>query len=201
MGLADRDYMKNRDRDKNNWSTAQRASPRRSSGTQKPNRKPKQKQKTLVTLVLWVAVLLVGTAGAKWFLDERQSQPFPPTGEVAWYVGPTQGPTAPLTIQAPAAGNANFVVLLDQWASKAPVAMIPVRAGEVAQLRVPLGQYRMTLIKGRDWQGSGKLFRHTLSSKEVVHPMDFVMVGDRFSGHTIQLETPTGNLETAPSRR
>lgn len=191
MGIYDRDYMRNRGRDAVRSSTTSRP------GT----RSPSKTSSTVKGVLLWLAVIVFVTYGFKWLLDGRTSQAFPATGEVAWYVDPRQGPTAPLTIQAPAKSDANFVVLLDHWTSKSPVAMVPVRSGEVARLQVPLGQYRITLVKGTGWQGSERLFGRNLSSREVVHPLNFAMVGNQITGHVIQLETPAGNLETRPSWR
>jgi hypothetical protein len=65
---------------------------------------------------------------------------------------------------------------------------------------MPLGLYRMTIVKGMSWQGPGKLFRFNTEAKEVVHPVDFARVGNRLMGHSIRLETLMGNLETRPTR-
>ena len=149
----------------------------------------------------WVVIFLVVLAGARKLLDPKDDLPFPATAEVSWYVAPAQGPTAPLTLHAPKDTEAQFVVLLDDWATKQPVAMIPLRARETARLHVPFGRYRLVMIKGQGWQGSSKLFRRVISSREAVYPLDFTRVGNRSSGHIIELETVSGNLETRPSTR
>jgi hypothetical protein len=105
-----------------------------------------------------------------------------------------------LTLQAPVEGKRNFVVRLDDWATGAPVVMIPVRAGESAVTLMPLGRYRMTISKGITWRGMGRQFGIGGETREVVDPVEFYAQGSRIMGQRIALEVPfKGNLETRPS--
>ena len=150
-------------------------------------------------LVIGVAMLLVFLV-VRYLLEFRRTLPFPATGDVHWYIGTEQPRVARLTLRARPSSTRYSVVLLDDWATGAPVAMIPVRAGETAVTLVPLGRYRMTIAKGTDWQGPGRLFGVGGSNRVVVDPMAFYRRGNQVIGHEIDLEVPAaGNLETAPA--
>jgi hypothetical protein len=149
--------------------------------------------------IVWSVLIVVGVVVVKLLLEVKRSLPFPQTGAVHWYVGRAEGPMAPLTLKAPAMSKQNFVVKFDTWEGKQPVAMIPVRGGESAVLQMPLGVYRMTIIKGSAWQGPDRLFSFMPDARESVHPVTFHRVGNTFTGHVIQLQTLTGNMETRPS--
>lgn len=186
MGMEDRDYY---------WEDRARrekagASPLRAVLRNRGSRSP---------WLFWIVVILVGTLLSMVALGVRQRQPFPPTGLVLWYIPEPTGPTAPLSLQAPM-GNANFVVKFDAWETGAPVAMMPIRAGELSRIQMPLGRYRMTIIKGLFWRGPGKLFQITTDSRQAVDPVEFFRVGNTYNGQTIQLETLAGNMDTRPTR-
>ncbi|MBZ8142797.1 hypothetical protein CLD22_23240 [Rubrivivax gelatinosus] len=149
--------------------------------------------------LLWLALLALGTAGAAAWLKLRQGQPFPPTGTVHWYVALPDVPMAPLTLQAPA-GRSHYTVRLDDWVSGAPLALIPVRAGETARLQVPLGRYRVTVAKGLAWQGVDASFGYRSRHQQSTQPLEFYRIGNQTFGHTITLETLAGNLPMAPAR-
>lgn len=188
MGLSDRDYYREHHK-------RQTASPSRTTA------RSLRKAQSWPSWLVWAVLIVAGTTGIKWVLDARQSKPFPASGQVHWYIDHPSGPLAPFTIKAPNNSDANFVVQLDQWDARTPVAMIPVRGGEAAQVQVPLGRYRMTIAKGTRWKGPGKLFATTEYSKEAVHPLEFFRVDNQINGHTIQLETFNGNIETVPKWR
>lgn len=149
---------------------------------------------------LWCSLLVLGLLIAFMVEGARRQQPFPPAGTVHWLDGPTTGPTAALTLEAPYSGAANFAIRLDHWETRKAVALVPIRAGSTTSLQMPLGRYRMTIVKGLMWQGPGKLFHITTDAREVVEPLEFTRVGNNFSGHTIQLETLGGNMETRRAR-
>ena len=153
-----------------------------------------------------VAILVVGllmVAAREFFGPNlRSSSPFPETGTVHWYTTPAEPARATFSVGAPAKSNLQYVVRLDDWASGKPVLLVPVRAGETARVEVPLGRYRATIIKGRNWQGPGRYFGTDSQIIETVHPVEFYRVGNTVTGFSIQLDSgPTGNLETQPARR
>lgn len=152
-----------------------------------------------------VAVLVVGfmMLGTREFLGPRlrSSSPFPETGAVHWYTTPAETVRAHFAVGAPAKSSLQYVVRLDDWASGRPILMVPVRAGETARVEVPLGRYRATIIKGRNWQGPGRYFATDLHSSETVHPVEFYRVGNTVTGFSMQLDSgTTGNLQTQPAR-
>lgn len=149
---------------------------------------------------LWCSLLVLGLLIAFLFEGARRQQPFPPAGTVHWLVAPTTGPTAALTLEAPYSGPASFAVRLDHWETRAAVALVPIRSGSTTSLQMPLGRYRMTIVKGLMWQGPGKLFHITTDAREALEPIEFTRVGDTINGHRIQLETLGGNMETRRAR-
>lgn len=150
-------------------------------------------------LVVGIVILLVFLA-VKYVLTQRASVPFPASGDVHWYVNDSQPRVANLTLRArPSSSSKYFAVRLDDWASGAPVAMIPVRQGESSVTLLPLGRYRMTIAKGSVWMGPDKQFGMTGERKVVTHPLEFYRRGSQVFGHAIDLEVPfVGNLDTAP---
>jgi hypothetical protein len=150
-------------------------------------------------LVVGIVILLVFLA-VKYLLAHRHSVPFPATGDVHWYVGNERPRVARLTLRArESSTHRYFAVTLEDWATRAPVAMIPVRAGESSVTLLPLGRYRMTIAKGSVWMGPDRRFGVTGDSKVVVHPVEFYQRGNQTFGHAIDLEVPfVGNLEMAP---
>jgi len=151
-------------------------------------------------LIVGIVIMLVFLA-VKYLLAHRDSRPFPTTGDVHWYVSDAQPRVAKLTLRARNSSSSRyFAVWLDDWASGAPVAMIPVRAGETSVTLMPLGRYRMTIAKGSTWLGPERRFGMTGDSKVAVHPMEFYRRGNQVFGHAIDLEVPfVGNLETTPT--
>lgn len=112
------------------------------------------------------------------------------------------GGTARLTIKAPPNSVENYAVRLTEWESRRPIVLVPVRAGETSNTDVPLGRYRITIIKGRQWQGSERLFGRSSDVRETIEPMEFYRTGNTIMGHTIQLDsTPNGNMPMRPAER
>jgi hypothetical protein len=161
---------------------------------------PTRRRWSLPAWAIWLVIALVVFALARWLVEVRRSVPFPSTGAVQWYVDTTNRPTARLTVQTPPSSPLNFVVRLDQWEGSAPVAMIPVRGGESASVAVPLGRYRVTVIKGKGWQGPERLFGMLTNAQEGVHPLEFYRTGNTVMGHTLHVERLNGNMETRRAR-
>lgn len=185
MGIQDRDYWRERSRATPSPFAALRATWR---GTP--------------AWVIWIVVIFFGTIGVKFAIDLRTNAvPFPPTGQAHWYIDHPAEPLAALTIVAPRTPSSQFVVRLDHWESRQPIVLIPVRGNETAKVSVPLGLYRVTIVKGSLWRGPAKLFGSLDSeAKEAVQPLSFHKIGNTITGHVIKLETLTGNMETKPSR-
>jgi len=181
VGIYDRDYWK--DRGETRRSATARKGP---STSWRP-------------WLLWFGILVSGALAARLLLDVQRAPPFPLTGQVHWYVAEPDAPTAPLTLLAPPNSRTNFVVRFDRWEDGRPVAIVPIRAGEEASVQMPLGRYRMTILKGYLWQGSAGLFRFTTDARQVLEPVDFYRVGNQINGRRIQLETFGGNMPTGPA--
>lgn len=186
MGLSERDYM--RDRNKERSKAQYRASVSNNRWGQ---------YKTALVVIGAVALMYYL---AKNFLDSKVDVPFPTTGEVLWYVPVQEKQGAPLTISAPVDGTRNFAVRLTDWANGGLVAIVPVRGGETAQLQVPLGQYQITIASGKRWQGPERMFGMTGELRKAVAPLHFYKVGNQTHGQRIDLAGRLdGNLETRPA--
>ena len=111
MGLADRDYMRER----------------RNRGTLhslRTNSLP-----SWLKAFVWVAVLGLLFVGFKYFLEREKAQPFPPTGAARWYIQTGGQATAPLTIKAPIRSGLHHVVRLDEWLARAQATTGGARLG------------------------------------------------------------------------
>ena len=191
MGLIDRDYMHERHKRSKatfSWNTNSISN------------------KALKGISHWkIAVIFLAILGALFFgfkhrLKSKYMVPFPPTGAVQWYRSISPDQTAALTISAPANKQEHFIVRLDDWESKAPVALIPIRSGERISTEVPFGRYRLTIASGKVWQGSEKLFGTSGEVKVAVSPFEFYKVGNQTMGHQIDLTNRlNGNLQTRPA--
>lgn len=189
MGIYDRDYMR-------------RGTGRRDADA--ANRV--QRQPDWVRLAsIAVAVIAIGAALmllARELSDKSKPVPFPQTGALHWYTVPSEPARAAFTVQAPENSRLNFVVRLDDWATRKPVVLIPIRPGETAKADVPLGRYRVTVIKGSDWRGPGKYFRSESQAQESVHPLEFFRVGNSTTGHWMRIEREGGErMEMQPAAR
>lgn len=150
-------------------------------------------------LAYWTVGALVLLIAVKYFIERRSTVPFPETGDVQWYSPAIQPRIARLTLRAPFRSAKSFVVRLSDWATGAPLALIPVRAGETAVTLVPLGRYRMTISKGSLWMGSARMFGVMGESREVVDPVEFYQRANQIFGVEIELEQPfAGNMATQP---
>ena len=192
MGIQDRDYMR---RD----GPEQRSGGERGRSTASRQRGSATDRRWLTQLMYWIFGALVLFVAAKYFIERRGSVPFPETGDVQWYSPQTQPRIARLTLRAPTGAAKSFVVRLSDWATGAPLAMIPVRAGETAVTLMPLGRYRMTISKGNLWMGSARMFGVLGESHEIVDPVEFYQRANQIFGVEIELERPfAGNMATQP---
>lgn len=189
MGLIDRDYMNNRD-----------SKPRRTGGRNVASRR-RGSMSVFQRSMAWLIVILVVYITAKFLMEKKHAKPFPESGTVQWYTIFQSPKIAMLTLTAPAHSKRNFAVLLDDWATASPVALIHVRGGESSVTLMPLGRYRMTVAKGSTWLGSGRLFGIGGEIQEAVDPIEFHQAGNQITGHRIELETIGGNMEMQPGHR
>ena len=99
---------------------------------------------------------------------------FPQTGDVRWFIATRNEPggLAALTIVGSRDIGKNIIVRLDTWDSHTPVAMIPIRGGETANLQVPLGRYRFTYSVNPAWHEGAKIFG---DAQEALDPLVFYL--------------------------
>lgn len=179
MGIQDRDYY---------WERHANPAPRA---------RRNQRSTTRQALV-WIAAMLLTTLAVKVALISRHLQPFPPAGTVHWYIDPPHGTstTARLTLKAPANQRlTHFAVLLHHWDTHQPVALIPMPTGAIVTVPMPLGRYRLTVVKGMLWQGPEKLFAYETYANESLQPVALFREGPRIVGSEIELERMVGNME------
>ena len=184
MGLMDRDYM-HRERPR----SGHRLSPNPSNGSPWKG--------TLWQIAGWGVLICIvfavikalpfgrfgnGAGMTSGLLASRQVMPFPASGDAIWYVAQTQPAVAPLTLAAPMGTDRNFVVRLDDWETRAPQVLIPIRAGETSVTLLPLGRYRLKIASGTNWQGTDRLFGPQSQVKEAVYPVDFTRQGNQTMG-------------------
>lgn len=165
MGIDDRDYMCDRDRESS--LAARRFS---ESEHQKKRQEETLKRRfasylgspgaATVLKTRWKHVILISLVTAigvaMWmqlpvisyrFLSRQDSPQFPITGAVRWFIPAAingSNGVVSLSITGLVSGGQNIVVRLDTWEARKPIAMIPIRSGETATLQVPFGRYRIT---------------------------------------------------------
>jgi hypothetical protein len=213
MSLDDRDYMRNRrfsmsEREKQRQIDSQKARFTRYTNATKVLGAPRVNwRKVIFWSVCFLVVIGVMkklpeitsaiTTHGFWF--SQQDTPFPRTGEVRWFipVSKTQSNTAHLAITGLRKIGQNSTVKLDDWATHAPIAMIPIRGGETATLNVPLGRYRVMFSSNASWQGEIKMGGGV---QEAVDPLEFYQTGNQVVGRTIDLNGRlNGNMKTKPA--
>ncbi len=188
MGLDDRDYMRR---------PAQNGRVARNAKTAFP-----WKQFVIAAIVVPAcAAILHRLPEIQGHWAARYSnEPFPHTGAIRWYVPTSQlgvNATAPLTITGLTNANHHMAVELSNWETHAPIAIIAVRAGETANLQVPLGRYRLRYASSASWQGSAQLQGNI---QEALEPMDFYRENQQIMGRHIDLNGRIdGNLKTRPT--
>lgn len=153
----------------------------------------------LIALVLGVGAALLTRLPqlSSRLLSGHETVRFPATGAVRWFIPAAvnrTGDVAPLTITGLVGVGQNLVVRLDSWEARTPIAMIPVRGGEIAALQVPVGRYRISYAPDATWQGEFKLLGET---QEGVEPLVFYRTENQVMGHRIDLNGRiNGNLKT-----
>jgi hypothetical protein len=204
MGLDGRDYMRDR-----NWNR----------GTNGPSRKGKllvypAPHSFLKKLFVFAAAILVLTSFFKHFLPDQitskwkavfqsssQVAPLPPTGNVTLY---QLGQSAPavasfkVTAKPSRAGISHLVKLVDVGSGQ-PVLSVFVRSGESADLKVPLGSYKINIATGEQWYGETKLFGKKMVVEQGMRPLVFYAEQNSIMGQTLTLDNVIdGNYPTRP---
>ena len=118
----------------------------------------------------------------------------PPNGAIALYQ--TSPGVAPFTVVA--APGAHYVVKLEDAETGAGVLMMFVHAGQKAQTKVPLGNYKLKYATGTTWYGEQRLFGASTFYQQADRTLAFVRNPTGYSGHIIQLARQiNGNLPTS----
>lgn len=181
MGLLDREYMHERHRrgdsriaSKRSWSKSR---------------------------VVWCTVSVCAALylAVKYLVLPASVRPFPPHGQVMWYVNTPDATGAPLTIKAPARGDQLHAVRINEAGTGRLIGLVPLRVGQVVSINVPLGAYEFVFASGQSWQGPEKLFGFTGKKTKTAEPLHFYKTGNQTVGHTIDLtQRVDGNLPTRP---
>lgn len=101
---------------------------------------------------------------------------------------------APLKIDMPHTDLAYFLKLMNPTTGEAIMTMM-ARGGEVLQVDVPLGTYRLRYAYGPVWFGEENKFGEDTRATEADADLTFSIVGDYASGHEIELvQQLNGNL-------
>lgn len=202
MGIDDRDYMRERYRQRANRTRWNEGRGRIEAAWLDPRHQRYRRQPSAAAIavrfalpVLSLLLILIPFYGDAqrhgWIPDLEPAQPFPESGSVT-VAGNVTGLVARshLTI---AAADANAVVQLVDPDTNTHALSIYVAANDRVSLPVPAGTYRVRLIEGRKWHGAKRYFGPNTSYETVAGLMDFTPA----AGRIIDLHRrPGGNLET-----
>jgi hypothetical protein len=192
MGLADRDYMKDRrgelpanvDSGAGSWTTHGAAPV---SGSMR-------------AVLSFAAVFIVAVFAIYLLAPERPSfggkpLPFPANGVVAYPAGAASRATAQSFQLLDAAGDGNDrVVRFRDPADNALVAELYLRSGKQAQVWLRPGPYRIHIMQGRNWLGPDVHFgRDSMAYDHGAH-----VVGGAFAGIRLLGESVVGNAQPIP---
>lgn len=207
MGIDDRDYMRERYRQRANrtrWNEGRRPIEAAWLDPRHPINQRHRRQGPVATaavrLVLPLLSLLLilipfyGDVQRRgWIPDLEPAQSFPASGSVTVarnVIGLVE--RSQLTI---AAADANAVVQLVDPDTNAHALSIYIAANDRVTLPVPAGTYRVRLIEGKKWHGTKRYFGPNTSYETVAGLMDFTPA----EGRIIDLHRrPDGNLKTQP---
>jgi hypothetical protein len=206
MGMADRDYM--RDRDNSARTNGQ-------GRTGKPVVQPARSgffHRVFVFVIIMVALTSAlhwrGNAPFPNFISLIHSKnppaALPQTGDLTLYpLGQRSLPVADFTITAtPSATDVNHLVKLVDNLSGAPILSVFIRNGETATVKVPVGTYRVNIAEGSQWYGETKLFGRDMHVDQGLSTLDFSASANSVTGHTLTLKgAVNGNFPTHPLDR
>ena len=203
MGLADRDYMRQR-------------------GKKRPVHTARFYGKTigqsaifsfLKRVFIFIGIIVVLT----WVVDQAIKAPYsswksifpskapaialPETGNTTLYQLGLHSPAIAQfeVVSHPSHSENHHLVKLVDTASGRPVLSVFVRSGEIATMKVPLGTYKVNIAQGKDWQGETNLFGRNMLVKQGLTPLKFYAKQNSITGHILKLEdTVSGNYPTRP---
>jgi len=121
-------------------------------------------------------------------------QPLPPNGSLR---RETKGAAiAPFKIMT--SGDSHYMVKLEESGTSKTVLTVFVRAGQNAEIKVPLGSYAVKYASGRKWYGYKDRFGPDTVYSKADQNFQFSQNGNRISGYSITLyPVPGGNLSTS----
>jgi len=205
MGLDDRDYMRERYRDRAKKTPTGRMegawfdSVNRGFDYQRSrywslrgNAGGTLRWLPFALSLLLIAIPFLGEAQrAGWLPDGAAAMPFPESGSVTVENGVTRKRISSfLTIET---ADANAVVPLFDPASGRHIISVSVSKNDRIRVPVPQGTFRMRLIEGQKWHGPAHFFGSNTSYETVAELMSF----EPRTGHIIDLHRrPDGNLKT-----
>ena len=105
---------------------------------------------------------------------------------------------APFKIKVPYGAN-NYLVKLEDWDSGRKIMAFFVNGRSISHaLDVPTGTFRLKYASGQTWYGEKDLFGPNTSYNQANSRMTFEILGNRVSGHTVELiKQIGGNLRTS----
>ena len=140
-----------------------------------------------------------GTAAIQ---DSPQTEPLelPETGLINTF----EDGVAPFQVSVPH-GDSHYYVKIEsgfgrsvvEFSSSDEVVTLFVRAGETAEIEVPLGRYVLKYAEGTQWYGVDKLFGDSTAYYRADVVFAFYFDGEYYAGHTVELiPQASGNLDT-----
>ena len=204
MGIDDRDYMRERYRQRANRTRWNEGRGRIEAAWLDPSHQRYRRQPSAAAIavrfalpVLSLLLILIPFYGDAqrhgWIPDLEPAQPFPESGSVT-LAGKVPGRVARSHLTL-AAADANAVEQLVDPDTNTHALSIYVAANDRVSLPVPAGTYRVRLIEGRKWHGAKRYFGPNTSYETVAGLMDFTPA----AGRIIDLHRrPGGNLKTQP---
>ncbi|MBV9081806.1 MAG: J domain-containing protein [Acidobacteriaceae bacterium] len=127
--------------------------------------------------------------------------PLPPTGEIETQRAIHRHATlAPLKVVT-AAGGPNYYVKIVDWETHMPALVFFIRSGEVATVKMPVGDYELRYAAGAKWYGEEYLFGPTTKYAKIDQPLRIDLERDdtdseSVTAYTIELiHHPQGNVE------
>ena len=185
MGLADRDYMRDRARSRGTWAGGHPGRDAKAAGggrgqhfqASQTGAKPLLGHSRARFLGPGLSFLLIALPMYSafqregWIPDFEEALPFPASGSVTVAQDlPRKRITSRLTITA---SRANAVVQLMDPNTGAHILSIYVGARDRVAVPVPAGTFRMRLIEGQKWHGQRRYFGSNTSFETVADLMTF----------------------------
>lgn len=153
----------------------------------------------ILAAVLVLSLYLWHTSGGRVSLGTAT---LPPTGALEiLHREPPGAAQAPLKVIGSKYGE-HCLLRLAILRTNAPALTVFVRSGEIAEIRVPVGQYRGTIACGSTWYGD-RLFGPNVAIEEIELPIAFTY-SQSGQIHGMQIEMTKragGNLRTRPVLR